>query len=264
MALSIRILPVAALAVLALASPAQAIPELDQFLYVEVDVAWIGEDDEFYDDADDTSEPPSTSAISASVTIDDGEVASASAEAAYGVLKAKASAVAERSDAEHEARALAAFRDTITIGHNGTCDPGPCSGFVMFQFALSGSLGQTGEGFSSVQIDLLVDDIGEGYGEEIYSGASVVSELVPSAVVEFDFGVPFDVQFELRTEVQGVGSSDFFATAELTQIFVAGGEGTLTATSASGTDYSGFLLPEPTALVLIGFGLAGLGVVRRT
>jgi hypothetical protein len=79
--------------------------------------------------------------------------------------------------------------------------------------------------------------------------------------LNFFYGEPFDVGAYLTASALSLESlnlveADFFSTAELDGVFLPSGA---TLTAASGTEYA--VVPLPSAIILLGTGLAGLGAI---
>ncbi len=249
----------------------------------------------------------STQAVTATVGSGGTFTGQADAIASYGKLGVSASGTMTGTTSAfiyHQAASFARFQDTWTITAPGIATG--TAGTLNLGFLVEGSMSSTPHAPSTQQVDLalgmrfngnkggpwdsfmatIVND-GEPYlrgggtwapGSFITSpGAFSGSGLVTSTGnFSFQWGVPFDVEVALRTQlspccINASLSSDFLGTALLKGIYTTAGGQTITSfnvAAVSGTAYGpdGLLaaaVPEPGSWALMLAGVAGLAAWRR-
>lgn len=157
-------------------------------------------------------------------------------------------------------------------------------GTAWFGFSFDGTLYASGEAGSSYAFDVEYD-----YDDNTSIGTQTVVSLSGSATggtatvdytttgsglvwgsFDFYYDESFFISSTLNTSswagnYSGGGSSysDFYTTAALSEIILPSGAG---ITSTSGTDYTGSqsTVPEPSTLLLLGAGIGGFAMIRRS
>lgn len=215
-------------------------------------------------------------------------IASGSAAAELGILRARATGTSSAPIV----LSVAGFTDTITLFAEGQVgEPGT----LHLEYELDGTVFVKAGSFGSVSLDLLnqdlpeletLDDPAALEGADTYdSHAEVFSDfvtfsdlsqtfekgvnpLVVTLDIPISFGTPINYGAALFLLMYGEGDLDFSQTLEFTDATVSDSEGLMISevgiASSAGLNYGAFnAVPEPSAAMLVLAALAIAGTRRR-
>jgi hypothetical protein len=158
--------------------------------------------------------------------------------------------------------------------------PGETSGIMNLNFNLEGSLWKTWAGRPELRITAEANQSGNTIMTmmQIYTDLNgTVNQAVQTPAFTFLTGVPIQIRWSLNANSQlptdkfvnlyasGSAFSGFYGTATLNSVSVRNGAGDAlpwSATSASGTDYTLMVVPEPS-VAMIGCGSLILALRRQ-
>ena len=158
---------------------------------------------------------------------------------------------------QFDTTAAAAAADLWTINGPGLTGQGT----LKIGYAVTGNA--SGTGIHSWQF-LVFDPLTMGC-----CGATWVWNSPQSGVISipFDFGTPNEVVLQLLVATEGDGLADFSARIPTLQVLDSSGNATtdFTLTTSSGYDPSSppSAVPEPSSLLMLGTGLAGVAAAIR-
>jgi hypothetical protein len=204
---------------------------------------------------------------------------STSNQSGYGVLHSQAAASFTGSSTPvlTYVNGAASFTDQITINFAPFTGS---TGYLDVGFTLDGIIARSGSLNAESYVTVVVDR----YDEVTFTSSFAGTYFFPQSF-SFVYGTPFDLFFNLgtvagtfdtaagggilplTTTASGSGDADFSNTLVLTALQVVDSQGHpvngVTFTSDSGTSYSANgVVPEPSTLLLLGFGIAAITAQR--